>query len=506
MATDTYNSTTTWTCPAGVSQVDVECWGGGGAGGYSANGGGNKDCGSGGGGGAYSKKLNIPVQAGHTYTVTVGTGGARVNGSDPTPGGDSWFINNTTVLAKGGHSVTAAEGFIAGQGGQASAGIGDTKYSGGNGGTGSTGKDVSGGGGGSSAGTAANGNNGTNGAGNAAQPGGTAPTGGGNGGASGTADDTTALAVNGSAPGGGGGGGSYSAINSGAGAAGRVSITYTAVLGNRVEHSGYDAKPNYPVKVNFALPITQGMCGCFLFNERGGKVSRDLVGKMGNVNFSSNPVWRPRGIRVSNGTGNLTGTNLIKSNFNPVAGNCTLRVIHIPNSWPGTFTCVVEVANGGTRLWDIFSSGTSITYRGIGGADGSAVANSLTMPVNTINDLVFVRRLNDTSTGSTQVHYWYLNGKLIFKETGFSNTSWAPGGFSLTFGGNPSGGGSAYDGLYLKGQFWNRALHAREIDWMAANPWGDLVRAGYRKREQVKSSGSDAVARLKHGGFGLKLF
>lgn len=502
MPTDTYTTTTTWRCPAGVSFVDVECWGAGGAGGYA--GGSGKDMGSGGGGGAYSKKLAIPVVPNTLYTVTVGVGGVRVAAADPTSGGDSWFSTSGTVLAKGGHSVTVAEGYIAGQGGQASSGIGDTKYSGGNGGTGVSGKNASGGGGGSSAGTGANGNNGTNGAGLSAQPGGSAPTGGGAGGASGTSDDTTAIAQNGSAPGGGGGGGTYDGNpNSGAGAAGKVSITYTPNYGVFTDHAGFSAKPNYPAIVNFGLSSSHGMCGCYLFNERGGNVSRDIVGKMGNVSFSSSPVWKPNGITVSGGTGNLTGSSVIKSAFNPVLGNCTLRIIHIPRSWPGTYTCIVEAANGGSRLWDIFSDGSSIIYRGIGGSDGSAQPNTLAMPIGTVNDLVFVRRLNDAATGSTQVHYWYLNGKLIFKETGFSSTTWASGGYTLTFGGNPSGGGNAYDGTYLKAQMWNRAIHPAEVNWLYRNPWGDIVRSwDDRDVAQVFAS---AVTRKRRGGFGMIL-
>src|SRR3954453_22862031 len=45
-------STTTWTCPVGVTSVVVEAWGAGGAGGGNTS---SNDGGGGGGGGAYSK-------------------------------------------------------------------------------------------------------------------------------------------------------------------------------------------------------------------------------------------------------------------------------------------------------------------------------------------------------------------------------------------------------------------------------------------------------------------
>src|ERR1035441_2608639 len=68
----TYSSpgTYTWTAPAGVTSVQVECWGPGGNGGgqsysYSAGGG---------GGGAYAKVYSFAVTAGQGYTVVGGEG------------------------------------------------------------------------------------------------------------------------------------------------------------------------------------------------------------------------------------------------------------------------------------------------------------------------------------------------------------------------------------------------------------------------------------------------
>lgn len=91
MTTETFTVSGTWTCPADVYTVDAECRAGAGSGGTAdTNGGG------GGGGGADSKKTDIPVTPGTQYTVTVGTGGA------PGAGGDSWFNDAATVLAKGG--------------------------------------------------------------------------------------------------------------------------------------------------------------------------------------------------------------------------------------------------------------------------------------------------------------------------------------------------------------------------------------------------------------------
>ncbi|QBZ98933.1 choice-of-anchor D domain-containing protein [Flavobacterium sangjuense] len=231
VVTQTYTTSTTFTVPAGVTQVSVEAWGGGGKGG-TINGIGY---GGGGGGGAYSSGL-VTVVPGNTYTVTVGTGATTT-----AAGGDSWFDTATTILAKGGGSV-ANNSTAGAAGGSAAASIGTTKYSGGNGANGSA-ILIIGGGGGSSAGTAAAGNSGAN------NNGGTAPAGGGDGG------NGSALVGNGS-PGispGGAGGGAYGLIFSlftgGVGANGQVKLTYTlvpeiTVSGNGNTIADGDASPS----------------------------------------------------------------------------------------------------------------------------------------------------------------------------------------------------------------------------------------------------------------------
>jgi len=206
----TFNATSTFTVPIGVTSVTAEAFGGGGKGG-SRSSGSNGGYG-GGGGGAYARSV-VPVVPGTTYTVTVGTGST----SSASSGGDSWFINSSTILAKGGSSA-ANDSSTGAAGGAASASIGTIKFNGGNGSNGVTGS--YGGGGGSSAGNDSNGTNTTN------SNGATAPTGGGNGG-------NGRLSTNGNgsigiAPGGGGGGSlrTTGTTIGGDGGNGKVILTY----------------------------------------------------------------------------------------------------------------------------------------------------------------------------------------------------------------------------------------------------------------------------------------
>lgn len=207
------HGTFTWTCPAGVTAVWVDATGAGGGGGTGNQ---NSNGGGGGGGGAYSGG-HTAVTPGGNYTVVVGLGGS---GSPSANGGDSYFNTSTTVMAKGGGKGTLA---TQGTGGAVASGYGDAKYSGGDG-SGTCGPShTKGGGGGGGAGNAANGGTATLTITGAAG----GVYGGGPGGEGGDTNYENGYA--GTAPGGAGGGGYFwQGATGGAGADGKVVITYYA--------------------------------------------------------------------------------------------------------------------------------------------------------------------------------------------------------------------------------------------------------------------------------------
>lgn len=212
--TQTLTSTgsNTFTVPTGVTSIVVEVWGAGGRGGSRTNTG---EAG-GGGGGAYSRSV-IAVTPGQVINYYIGFGSLTA-----LPGEETWFLDNTTLMAKGGNSV-GTDVNTAGAGGSAAAGFGTVKFSGGNGAT--PGSNI-GGGGGSSAGRGANGNNATT------STGALAPTDGGNGGNGRTG--TQGPGFDGSLPGGGGGGARRTNASGteqvgGFGGNGQIRISYVAL-------------------------------------------------------------------------------------------------------------------------------------------------------------------------------------------------------------------------------------------------------------------------------------
>ncbi len=139
--------TATWTVPAGVTTVVVECVGGGGSGGEA----GALISGVGGGGGAYAKSA-LAVKPGQVLTYTVGAGGGFVQpgwaSAVSTLGQVGPFNATQGVKAEGGKA--GGRGNDDGTGGATSNCIGTFTITGANGGKGVFGMPVpcSGGGGG----------------------------------------------------------------------------------------------------------------------------------------------------------------------------------------------------------------------------------------------------------------------------------------------------------------------------------------------------------------------
>ena len=229
----------TWICPANVTSIQVECWGGGGAGG-SALKNTSSAFGGGGAGGAYARVNALTVTPNTSYTVSIGTGGVSLTTPDlaTVPGSDSSFslAASTLCLAKGGaggqtivNSGASGRAGLAGTG-SATGCTGDTFFAGGSGyaGQGSSGVPTasSGGGGGGSAGTSGAGLSATD------VPGAAAVAGGGAGGAGKSGGNGNGTA--GGLPGGGGGGARGSSTGTqaigGNGSAGQIVVTVKKFL------------------------------------------------------------------------------------------------------------------------------------------------------------------------------------------------------------------------------------------------------------------------------------
>jgi hypothetical protein len=223
--TNTYSSagTFTWNASTTASTIQVEAWGGGGAGGGNTQ---NTDGGGGGGGGAYAKETAYAIVQNNDYTVQVGSGGTAVANGSGGAGGQSLFVNTSTLLASGGDGGGMASSSAPGVGGDGGTGVGDVTFTGGAGGAGRDNNTGTGGGGGEGACSTGTGNAGTAGGGSPGSGGSGCDGGDGGGGGAQNANGDPS-----STPGGAGGGSGEDNgagdRSGGAGADGKVIITWT---------------------------------------------------------------------------------------------------------------------------------------------------------------------------------------------------------------------------------------------------------------------------------------
>lgn len=100
---------TSWTCPAGVTTVEIQIWGGGGGGGAYNDPGCAPAPGGYGGAGGYVHGM-LPVTPGTTYTITIGAGGAGNNGGTGSTGGTTSFGSLISCTGGAGGAINFVSG------------------------------------------------------------------------------------------------------------------------------------------------------------------------------------------------------------------------------------------------------------------------------------------------------------------------------------------------------------------------------------------------------------
>lgn len=365
--TVTLTTGTSWTVPANVYSLQVECLGGGGAGGSAiSSGSGNRAAAGGGAGGAYAKVNTISVTPGTVINYSIGVGGMASSTIGAVGnGGDTWFLSNTTVLAKGGPGAASITGVNALTNGTGATGtvvgsIGDVIHKGGNGGNGfavASGATGSSGGGGSSAGKGIDGNDAS---GNSA---GTAPTGG-FAGASGVASGNNGAAPSGTSFG-SAGSGAYAATsniqrNGGSGKAGRIIITYslgnpTQVATPTITATGTaNGTDTYWSTANITLASSTSGASIYYTTDN---TTPTVASLLYTSPFSITSTSTIKAIAVD-GTGNLTDSNIaskIITITNP--GTATIPYSQTFNNTLGDWINYKESGNAGYAGWVAAANG-----------------------------------------------------------------------------------------------------------------------------------------------------
>jgi len=448
--TFTTAGTSTWVCPAGVTSVQVECWGGGGQGG-----GAKTYPGGGGAGGAYARLNNYSVTAGSSYTVHVGYGGSGAAGTVPGQAGDdSTFSTPTpTVVCRakgGGGGINGTAAAFFGAGGTCPTGsVGDVINLGGSGAAGAApAANNNGGGGGSSGGTSSVGNTATN------ITGAAAVTGGGLGGNGSTGSQNGNPPASG--PGGGGGGSSKNAgtgtSTGGAGFLGQVRLTYAVTLtstftwtnlaggdwanaNNWLDHtvadgsgvaadfSTLDLTADTTVSLTTARTIgslifgdtdTNTAAGWTLDNGGNGANTLNLAGDTPTVTVLNLALGKSVTISAVIASDSLTKSGagpLTLSGANTYSGGTTVNdgTLRITGSLAGGAVNVNGGTLGGSGVINgpVIVNGGAVLAPGNGGISRLTINNSLVLvsESETVMNISKAAGTNDVVTGLTSVNY-----------------------------------------------------------------------------------------------------
>jgi large repetitive protein len=382
-------SGTTYTTPANVTKIKVEVWGaGGGTSGVSTN-----KWRGGAGGGAYTWN-SVNVSPGTSYSINIGTGGSAAG----TAGGDTYWVNNTTLMAKGGSGNTGTD---LAAGGQAAASIpASNAFSGGSGAA--TGTDYSGGGGGG-AGSTGPGKNATN---NTAG-GSTAD----NGGAGGNGNTGTNAALPGNVYG-GGAGGAYSepagGNQSGAtGGNGLIRVTYSSFyLNSTAAAPACTGLPSIVTITSDAAGLPDGnyTITYTLTGDQAGSYTASVTVSGNTGTFST--------INLTGAT-NLTITNIASALYgNNISGNNTAAVSVSPSPTI-TLGTNPSVCSGLTSANLTYSAttGTPNQYM-IDWNEAANTAGFLDVPYSTLPSSPIVLTVPGTAAANT------YNGTLKVRNSG----------------------------------------------------------------------------------------
>ena len=447
-----FTSSGTFTPPAGVTSVTVECWGGGGAGGSAQTTTSVITAGGGAGGGAYAKKVNIPVTPGTPYTVTIPAAAAspasgfatgdRVNGATVTFTGDG----DVSVTANGGQGGACAVEIAGsssrlGTGGTAGSGL-DAAWAGGNGQS-----TTAGGVGGSAASDLSNGSQGST----ATKIGSDADHNGGGGGTGVTGTNNGGV---GAAPGGGGGGGRTQTVGlkrGGSGGKGQIIITYSGgtvtkadnaddlnlttswVGGNAPDSSGMAKWDNTVQAANTTVLGADLAWGGITIANPGGLVTINAGNTLalnGGIDMSAATADLTLNCNIALGgpttwdvaaSRTLTLAGIISGNFNIAKQGAGRAILSGANTYSG----VVAISGGTLQLGasDVIPHGTSKgdvsvaatctldlnsysdTINGLSGAgtvDNTAASTASTLTVGGNNvDSTFSGVIQNSGSGST---------------------------------------------------------------------------------------------------------
>ena len=219
-------------------------------------------------------------------------------------------------------------------------------------------------------------------------------------------------------------------------------------------------QPQVSVGINRASPLSSGINHLYWFGTGG---SRDLVrSTAAGVNTAVVEATTYGLGKTSNGS---TTETSFPHDDNLAAGDLTFFVLCRVNSIPANFSALFDKPGGGSRELALFyDTAGKVDFAAVGMGNLS-VTSTLALPIGTLSSVCLIRNMSNNNLD------YFVNGvKNATLSTAASGVT-AGNGLPLSFGLNPSAGGSAIGVTYYAAAHWPRVLADAEVVELYANPW-----------------------------------
>ena len=237
--------------------------------------------------------------------------------------------------------------------------------------------------------------------------------------------------------------------------------------------SEYTFKPSLGSSINWNHPISQGLVGCWLFNERTGNKIYDLA-KDNHGNLLNGPIWNS----FNNGYLQFDGSNdtidfgdTLDIGLSSHTFCTSFRASSLSGSLHGIFS--KSIASGASNRYALFIYNDGANYKigtfiSNGGSSDVQTPSSINVATNVWYHVAVVYDRSDKV-------YLYINGTLDssatisqFQSVNFQSSYNFRIGSYGDAANNPS---YFFNGLISNLQIYNRALSAEEIRSLYENPY-----------------------------------
>lgn len=234
--------------------------------------------------------------------------------------------------------------------------------------------------------------------------------------------------------------------------------------------SYYTNKPSDGAEVDFAHPLSEGLVGCWLLNERGGRVFKDLAG--GNNGYGYDFNYMPNGVSFPAATARIDLPGNPYLNFQRTNSFSTFAVIDRVNTFANSPVIIAKQTTSPFTGWVWqFTSAGFLRYQLINDSSTNILETRTDEALVVNTKYALLSTYNGSSLANGVDHY--INGRRA-GQTFTNNTLTASmlTSTAATIGCDSSDkSGNTLNGTLVMLTVWNRKLNQEDAMDLTINPF-----------------------------------